>query len=101
MIRGHVNQEGEPIVVLQIEGVDIRTVIDNGFNGDLIQPDYLRSSMYLKWAGDMRWTLANNTEVVEDMYRASIEFDGQIGLAEVSFTSSAYGLMGKGFLGEY
>lgn len=88
MIRGHVNLDNEPIVRLTIGDVEVTAVIDTGFNGFVTLPASLHSSMELTWAGEVEWTLADETEVVEDMYRTPIDFDGKVILVVVSFSNS-------------
>ena len=51
MIEGFINEDGVPVVILNVAGKDWNAVIDTGFNGDLELPFALSSAVNARLFG--------------------------------------------------
>jgi predicted aspartyl protease len=97
-VVGHVNEDGEPILVLPIAGQMCRAVIDTGFNGDLELPEYLRPALNPRFHETGLSILASGQCLEEDYYLIDFPFDGQFVEAQVTFAASNYILIGTHLL---
>ena len=82
MITGTVNVDLEATIQLQVRGPggqeqEIEAIIDTGFNGFLILPPALVTSLNLPPLGRGRATLANGNEEVFHIYESTVIWDGQ------------------------
>jgi clan AA aspartic protease len=81
MIRGHVNARREVIIPVQIHAVlgqtvDIEATVDTGFSGYLTLPPTLIATLQLRYDRTEIYTLGDNSDVVFDIYQATLEWDG-------------------------
>ena len=98
MIQGHVDEQGVPIVFLEIAGKRLRAIVDTGFNGDLELPESIRSATSPRFIGRTRSLLAGGQLIEEDSYLVEIPFDGQDVVAEATFVTSDEILIGTRLL---
>jgi clan AA aspartic protease len=81
MITGTVNADRQAVVGLLVRGPngqeqEIEAVIDTGFDGFLALPPTLAASLGLVRLSRGRAILANGSEEIFDIYRASVVWDG-------------------------
>ena len=98
---GHVNPEGEPIVVLPIAGRDWRAIIDTGFNGDLQLPEALRPFVNPRFLWEIESQLAADQWVVEELFAVDFPFDGKTVRARATFVHDGDLLLGTHLLRDY
>jgi predicted aspartyl protease len=101
MITGTVTEEGEPIVVLPVQGQTWPAVIDTGFNGDLELPEGLRPLVNARYITQTEWLLGGGQSLVEDTYEVEFPFDGETVIAEVTFAPSTAILIGTSLMRHY
>lgn len=82
MIRGQVNARREAIIPVRIRAVlgqprDIEATIDTGFSGYLTLPPTLIATLQLRYDRTEIYTLGDNSDVVFDIYQATLEWDGR------------------------
>ncbi len=75
----------------------VEAVIDTGFTGFLSLPFSTISSLGLPWIFRDVGTLGDGSEVIFDMYRATVIWDGQLRVVDVA-ESDADPLVGMGLL---
>jgi clan AA aspartic protease len=102
MMQGFVNQSCEAIIPVVVGNGDapkkmIETVIDTGFTGFLSLPLSMIESMGLPWIFSDSVTLGDGSEVIFEMYRATVIWDGQFQVVDVA-ASEAEPLMGMSLL---
>lgn len=89
MMQGFVNQHCEAIIRIAVGNADapkqmVEAVIDTGFTGFLALPLSTVASLRLPWIFRNVGTLGDGSEVIFDMYRASVIWDGQIKVVDVA-----------------
>ena len=82
MITGFVTSEVEAVIRLSVHGSpgqvhDINGVIDTGFDGSLTIPPEVIAELNLDWRRRGHGILADGTERVFDIYRATVDLDGE------------------------
>jgi clan AA aspartic protease len=102
MMQGFVNQNCEAIIRIAIGNASdpkqmITAVIDTGFTGFLSLPLFTIESLNLPWRFRDIATLGDGSEVVFEMYAASVIWDGQIQIVDVA-ASEADPLVGMSLL---
>jgi clan AA aspartic protease len=102
---GCVNQNREAILKLVIIGVDSRkiaidTVIDTGFNGDLILSLEIISELGLKLQGYQKAVLGDGTTSQFQVYAVDVIWNGSRKTVEVNAATSG-ALIGMGLLEGY
>jgi clan AA aspartic protease len=102
MMQGFVNQSCEAIISVVVGHSKARqqmvqTVIDTGFTGSLSLPISIIESLELPWIFRDSATLGDGSEVLFDMYRASIIWHGQYQVVDVA-ASEAEPLIGMSLL---
>jgi clan AA aspartic protease len=102
MMQGWVNQNCEamlPVVVGQgnVPKQMIEALIDTGFSGFLSLPLSIIESLELPWIFSDSVTLGDGSEVVFQMYRATIIWDGLYKVVDVA-ASEAEQLLGMSLL---
>ena len=98
MILGKVTDDGVPVVTLSVGQRDWTTIIDTGFNGDLELPDGLRGLLQPRFKGQFHSLLAGGQRILEDTFEVQFPFDGELVLAEATFSDSQEILLGTGLL---
>jgi clan AA aspartic protease len=93
MIFGLVNNNCEAIIKVAVGGVDspkiaIDAVIDTGFTGFLSLPISIITDLDLPWHYRDIGTLGDGSEVVFEIYKASVIWDGQNQVIEVAASDS-------------
>lgn len=93
MMQGFVNQNGEAVIRLAVGSADspkqmIEALIDTGFTGFLSLPSSTIASLNLPWIFRDLGTLGDGSEVVFDMYRVTVIWDGQIKVIDVAASES-------------
>ena len=83
MITGQVNSELEAVIPLSVYGPkaethEIEAVIDTGFSGHLTLPRTIADALQLDRIATGYLTLADDSEVLSDIYAATILWDGQL-----------------------
>lgn len=101
MIAGVVTEEGVPAIDVVVGGINIRAIIDTGFNGELELPERLRSHVNPRLVGRVVSLLAANQQVEEDVYLVDFPFDGAFIRAQATFVAGAKILIGTRMLREY
>lgn len=102
MMQGFVNQSCEAIIRVAV-GHDnlpkqmVEAVIDTGFTGFLSLPLSIITSLGLPWHFRDLGTLGDGSEVVFDMYKATVIWDGRIQVIDVA-ASDADPLVGMSLL---
>ena len=82
MMQGVVNHRGEATISLVVSNTNLQTqlinaVIDTGYTGFLSLPREIIVALNLSWTGIDRGTLGDVSEVIFQVYAASIIWDGQ------------------------
>lgn len=82
MMQGVVNHRGEATIPLVVSNTNrqtqlINAVIDTGYTGFLSLPREIIVTLNLSWTGIDRGTLGDGSEVIFQVYAASIIWDGQ------------------------
>jgi clan AA aspartic protease len=93
MIFGVVNNNCEAIIKVAVGGVDspkiaIDAVIDTGFTGFLSLPHSVIADLGLAWHYHDISTLGDGSEVVFEIYKASVIWDGQNQVIDVAASDS-------------
>jgi predicted aspartyl protease len=101
MIRGLVNDEGVPIVSVEIAARQWLAVIDTGFNGDLELPLKLKPFVKPRYIGRTTSSLAAGQTIVEKSYNITVPFDGRIMRGVATFVDGDQLLIGTNFLRDY
>ena len=81
MILGKVDRHRTPVVPLSLRGaagqqIEIKAVVDTGFNGSLTLPAEMIAVLGCDWRGRSSVTLANGAVEWCDVYRATVVWDG-------------------------
>ena len=82
MITGMVTSEVEAVIRLRVHGSpgqvhDISGVIDTGFEGSLTITPEVIAELNLDWRRRGQGILADGTKRVFDIYRATVDWDGE------------------------
>ncbi|MCJ8280558.1 MAG: clan AA aspartic protease [Rivularia sp. ALOHA_DT_140] len=82
MITGKVNADYEPIITIAIRNEQGKlyyrdAVIDTGFDGWLCLPPNLIAQLNLNWKRRGRALLADGSEIIFDIYEATVFWDEQ------------------------
>jgi clan AA aspartic protease len=93
MMEGFVNQNCEAIIRLAVGKANsskqmVEAVIDTGFTGFLSLPFLTISTLDLPWTFRDVGTLGDGSEVIFDMYRATVIWDGEIQIMDVVSSES-------------
>lgn len=102
MMQGFVNQSCEAIIRVAVGHANspkqmVEAVIDTGFTGFLSLPLSIITRLGLPWHFRDMGTLADGSEVVFEMYKATVIWDGQIQIIDVA-ASEAEPLVGMSLL---
>jgi clan AA aspartic protease len=82
MMQGIVNHRGEATISVVVSNTNrqtqlINAVIDTGYTGFLSLPSEIIVTLNLSWTGIDRGTLGDGSEVIFQVYAATIIWDGQ------------------------
>ena len=102
MMQGFVNQNCEAMIQVAVGHANkrkqmINAVIDTGFTGFLSLPQSLIISLELPWYFRDVGTLGDGSEVIFEMYKATVIWDGQGRIIDVA-ASEADPLIGMSLL---
>jgi len=102
MMLGFVNQSCEAIISVAVGSANapkqmVDALIDTGFTGFLSLPLSMINSLGLPWHFRDVGTLGDGSEVIFDMYRATVIWDGQPQIVDVA-ASEADPLLGMSLL---
>ena len=102
MMQGFVNQNCEAMIQVAVGHANkrkqmINAVIDTGFTGFLSLPQSLIISLELPWYFRDVGTLGDGSEVIFEMYKATVIWDGQERIIDVA-ASEADPLIGMSLL---
>ncbi len=105
MMQGFVNQNCEAIISIAVGHGNkrkqmVEAVIDTGFTGFLSLPPSIIESIGLPWIFRDMGTLGDGSEVIFEMYRAEVIWDGQVLVVDVA-SSEADPLVGMSLLYGY
>lgn len=89
MMQGFVNQNCEAMIRIAVGHADnpkqmVEAVIDTGFTGFLSLSSATIASLNLPWIFRDVGTLGDGSEVIFEMYRATVIWDGQIQVVDVA-----------------
>ena len=105
MITGYVNEALEPMIEIGLKAGErltkIVAVVDTGFSGELCLSAQLIDRLAMEFAFVERYELANGEVLVEDVFRGTIEFDGQEREVDLILTASTDSLVGASLLQAY
>jgi predicted aspartyl protease len=96
-----VDDDGVPIILLEIGDQTQAMIIDSGFNGDLELPESFRQALNSRFLGSYPSSLAGGVSIEEDVFGVTLTFDGHIVDAEATFTTEPLGLIGTHLLRDY
>ncbi|MGC9504151.1 clan AA aspartic protease [Baaleninema sp.] len=93
MMLGFVNENREAIVRIAVGGLDspkqmVDAVIDTGFTGFLSLPLSTIRAINLPWSFRDYGTLADGSDVIFDMYLATVIWNGQSKIVDVAASES-------------
>jgi len=82
MIQGKVTDHREAVIDVSIRRSDgqrdtVAAIIDTGFNGEMTLPPALVQQLGLKFVGNRTATLADGSDVVLDVFLATLDWDGE------------------------
>jgi clan AA aspartic protease len=102
MMQGFVNQSCEAIIRVAVGHSNspkqmVEAVIDTGFTGFLSLPQSIITSLGLPWYFRDMGTLGDGSEVIFDMYKATVIWDGKTQIIDVA-ASEADPLIGMSLL---
>jgi clan AA aspartic protease len=102
MMQGFVNQSCEAMIRVAVGHSNaskqmVEAVIDTGFTGFLSLPLSIIESLGLPWIFRDVGTLGDGSEVIFEMYRATVIWDGQAQIVDVA-ASDADPLVGMSLL---
>jgi clan AA aspartic protease len=102
MMQGFVNQNCEAIIRIAVghassSKIMVEAVVDTGFTGFLTLPLSTINIMALPWQFRDSGTLGDGSEVIFDMYLATVIWGGQITVVDVA-ASEADPLVGMSLL---
>jgi clan AA aspartic protease len=102
MMQGFVNQNCEAIIRVAVGRADsskqmVEALIDTGFTGFLSLPLSAIAGLGLPWHFRDLGTLGDGSEVVFEMYKATVIWDGQTQIVDVA-ASEADPLVGMSLL---
>lgn len=102
MMQGFVNQSCEAIIRVAVGHSSlpkqmVEAVIDTGFTGFLSLPQSIITSLSLPWHFRDMGTLGDGSEVIFDMYKATVIWDGKNQIIDVA-ASEADPLIGMSLL---
>ena len=98
MIVGQVDEDGVPVIEIQVAGQTWPATMDTGFNGDLELPVELRAKVNAHFICRVRSFLAAGQVIEEDNHAVDFPFDGQVMDAETTFVGSDAILIGTRLL---
>ena len=83
MITGTVNADREPVVRIWLHDVNGQeqecvAIVDTGFTGWLTLPPDLITALGLSWKELGAATLADGSQILFDVYEATVVWDGQV-----------------------
>ncbi|ACK70898.1 conserved hypothetical protein [Gloeothece citriformis PCC 7424] len=102
MMQGFVNSQYEAIIKIAVGHTNrelqmVDAIIDTGFTGFLSLPISIINGLQLPWYFRDFGTLGDGSEVIFDMYRAVVIWDGQTKVIDVA-ASEAEPLVGMSLL---
>lgn len=99
-IKGIINDKLAPIIRIDIEGSkeQIETILDTGFNGELMLPKKTIEKLNLEWCGKEDYWVASGETITTDVYKGHLNWFGKTGTVEVMSTSADLGLLGMQLL---
>ncbi len=102
MMQGFVNQNCEAIIQVAVGHTSkrkqmVNAVIDTGFTGFLSLPQSIITSLKLPWHFRDVGTLGDGSEVIFEMYKATVIWDGREQIVDVA-ASEADPLIGMSLL---
>lgn len=105
MMQGFVNENCEAIISIAVGHGNkrkqmIKAVIDTGFTGFLSLPPSIIESIGLPWIFRDMATLGDGSQVIFEMYRAEVIWDGKVLVVDVA-SSDADPLVGMSLLYGY
>jgi len=82
MITGRVTPDREAVIGIEVAGPSdrshrIEAVIDTGYNGHLTLPSQLIGTLHLAFAGHRRGMLADGSDLLLDVYLATVIWHGK------------------------
>jgi clan AA aspartic protease len=99
-IKGVVSDKLAPIIKIDIEGSkeQIETILDTGFNGELMLPKKTIENLNLEWCGKEDYLVASGEMITTDVYKGYLNWFDKRCAVEVMATSAEQGLLGMQLL---
>jgi clan AA aspartic protease len=99
-IKGTINDRLAPIIKIDIEESkeQVETILDTGFNGELMLPEKIIESLNLEWCGKEDYLVASGEMITTDVYKGHLNWFGKRCAVEVMGTSAKQGLLGMQLL---
>jgi predicted aspartyl protease len=101
LIEGTINEEGVPVIEVEVDGQRWQAIIDTGFNGEAELLERLRSHVQAQFVGRVESLLAANQRIEEDIFLVEFPFDGLLLRIEATFVDGNEILIGTGILKNY
>lgn len=107
MITGRITEDLEPLlndVYLRAKDgsfLEVKTVLDTGFNSTFCFPRYLLERLKLEYFGEGIFILADGSPIDETIYLGEVIVDNQPFVVEMTMTESDTALMGMEMLLEH
>jgi predicted aspartyl protease len=101
VIVGSIEEDGGPVVVVNVAATYWQTIIDTAFNGDLELPTTLLPLVNARFLFRTNFILAAGQTADEDLYLVDFPFDGQIYQAEATFVVRDDILVGTNLLRDH
>ena len=98
--KGIINDKLAPIIKIDVQESkeQIETILDTGFNGELMFPKKTIENLNLEWCGKEDYLVASGEMITTDVYKGHLNWFGKRYVVEVMATSADQSLLGMQLL---